>query len=70
MNAKITFIRAKGWLLFGLFVFILMSGGISKADQKDPKLDELFNALMETKLHSEANVIINTIWATWLRTEK
>ena len=49
--------------VFGLFPLGLM------ADQKDPKLDELFAALMGTTEKSEASTITNLIWDIWLRTE-
>ena len=53
------------WLLAPMLAVLLVSGPVSAA-QDDPRLDNLFARLLETRDEAEAQVIESFIWTIWL----
>lgn len=57
-------VKATRWLLLvALFVLAFMAG--AKADQRDPRLDQLFADLQRTTNQSEADNLVTEIWQRW-----
>jgi len=57
-------VKATRWLLLvALFLLAFMAG--AKADQRDPRLDQLFADLQRTTNQSEADNLVTEIWQRW-----
>jgi len=57
-------VKATRWLLLvALFLLAFMAG--AKADQRDPRLDQLFADLQRTTNKSEADNLVTEIWQRW-----
>jgi tetratricopeptide (TPR) repeat protein len=51
-------------------ILILVSGaGVASADQKDPRLDQLFGQLQVVGTRQEAHLVEQLIWAVWLESD-
>ena len=51
------------------FLILVASTGLSWADQKDPRLDELFFELQETDYPQKARLIERSIWSIWVASD-
>ena len=51
--------------LTSIIIFIFLSTTIVKADQNDPRLNNLFNKLNETQNQEEISDLIGDIWNIW-----
>lgn len=58
-------LRAVASALF-LFAVLCFAGGPATADQKDPRLDGLFEQLRATASHPEAQIVEAQIWLIWM----
>ncbi len=55
----------KTWRLIILSVLVLPIWNFILADQNDPRLDDLFNELLETADEQRAAEVTRSIWAIW-----
>ena len=52
--------------LINIFIIIIFFFQAAEADQKNPKLDELFEELKISNNQNKYDIIINEIWSIWL----
>ncbi len=55
--------------LINIFIIIIFFFQVAKADQKNPKLDELFEQLKISNNQNKYDIIINEIWSIWLESD-